>query len=85
MPEFPPLLKEFLLSFQHVNEIDVLYAEIMKKIYHPKNDSDIKWLQDSVVNAINLFMSSFFPLVDKAENDVLRRVWSSVDTAFDYF
>ncbi|KAI9356356.1 hypothetical protein BD770DRAFT_390057 [Pilaira anomala] len=35
-------------------------------------------------HCIKLFLAEYFRLIDQTERDLLRRVWSYVDTVFDF-
>ncbi|GAN04144.1 hypothetical protein MAM1_0056c03604 [Mucor ambiguus] len=47
-------------------------------------ESDCKWIQNSYRDAFRLLRSGFFPLNSQTEGNVMKQVWSCVDTCFDF-
>lgn len=49
-----------------------------------KMESDSKWIQKSYRDAFRLLKSDFFPIQNQTEGSVVKRVWSCVDTCYDF-
>ncbi|KAI9354383.1 hypothetical protein BD770DRAFT_367469 [Pilaira anomala] len=67
-------------EFGTYNDIEELYERKL----HPKRDPCLKWVQDSLYNCLKLYFAEYLPLTDQTEGDLLRRIWSCVDTVFDF-
>ncbi|KAI9257282.1 hypothetical protein BDA99DRAFT_441498, partial [Phascolomyces articulosus] len=59
-----------------------LYQHACKKHYHPKNDSDLSWMQHSTVDALLLLFHDYLK-EKRSETDLIRRVWTFIDRCFD--
>lgn len=73
-----------LISFSNDNDLEKLYTEVKAANFHPRKDEALAWAQTTVMDTIKLFMSSYFPLSDQSESDILRRIWSLIDSVFDH-
>lgn len=83
LPSLPEDMKLYLDEFRSYTDIEELYEKVQERKLHPKRDPGLKWIQDSLCNCLKLFFAEYLPLTDQTEGDLLRRVWSCVDTVFD--
>ncbi|KAI9262111.1 hypothetical protein BY458DRAFT_515462, partial [Sporodiniella umbellata] len=63
--------------------LDGLINQTRKRYYNFDEAFDLEWAQFSIISALRLFQGNYFPLTDQTEADMIRRVWSFIDTAFD--
>lgn len=61
---------------------DDLYNKINDKTYIV--NSDQKWVQDCYNACFRLVESGFFPLQDVTEQGIGKRIWSCVDSCYDF-
>lgn len=59
-----------------------LYSKVDSGVYDLA--SDCSWLQKSYRDGIRLLQSDFFPLESQTEDNVVRSVWSCLDSCFDF-
>ncbi|GAN11664.1 hypothetical protein MAM1_0789d11243, partial [Mucor ambiguus] len=61
-------------------------SELRKEVYRGDFaiESDCYWIQKSYQDSFRLLRSGFFPLHSQTEGNIVKRVWSCVDTCFDF-
>lgn len=59
-----------------------LYDKVNERTYAA--NSDEKWIQGAYNNCFRLIQSGFFPLHDVTEQGIGKRMWSCVDSCFDF-
>ncbi|KAI9364102.1 hypothetical protein BD770DRAFT_309044, partial [Pilaira anomala] len=84
LPQLPEEMKLYMDEFRTYNDIEELYEKVQERKLHPKRDPCLKWVQDSLYNCLKLFFAEYLPLTDQTEGDLMRRIWSCVDTVFDF-
>jgi len=60
----------------------MLYGKVNEGFF--ASNSDQKWIQDCYNACFRLVESGFFPLRDVTEQGIGKRMWSCVDTCFDF-
>ncbi|KAI8394113.1 uncharacterized protein BYT42DRAFT_591550 [Radiomyces spectabilis] len=83
LPPCPEQLLNYLNKFSDLETLDALRRQIRKRHYEFDEDFDLEWAQFSIISALRLFQGNYFPLTDQTEADMMRRIWSFIDTAFD--
>ncbi|KAF1796628.1 hypothetical protein FB192DRAFT_1402969 [Mucor lusitanicus] len=81
LPVMSPEVESYLKELQGLSGVD-----LKKKVDSGDfpTESDSSWLQKSYQDAFRLVRSGFFPLQGQTETDLVKRVWSCVDTCFDF-
>lgn len=82
--ELPIMSVEVETYLQELVDLDLhqWYTKIDSGVHDITSDSN--WIQKSYRDAIRLLQSDFFPLESQTEGNVVRRVWSCVDSCFDF-
>ncbi|CAO3615697.1 unnamed protein product [Mucor fragilis] len=80
----PLLSLEVETYFKELEDLDS--EELFNKVDLGDYDvkSDLGWLQKSYRDTYRLLHSDFFPITSETEANVMRRVWSPLDTSFDF-
>ena len=63
--------------------IDKLEKRVRKRMFDFHEEFIFDWAQYSFQTVIHLFHSNFFPITNQTEEDIIRRIWSLIDYAFD--
>ncbi|CEI87353.1 hypothetical protein RMCBS344292_01770 [Rhizopus microsporus] len=79
--QFPE--KDFLNTIPRTTDIIKVFNHISNIVIDPVTERDLYWLKITIQQAADLFATNYLPLTDHSERDVMRRVWSFIDTAFD--
>ncbi|KAI7857754.1 hypothetical protein BDC45DRAFT_435203, partial [Circinella umbellata] len=82
-PPCPEDLLYYLNQYSDINTLDALISQSCKRRYDFDEAFDLKWAQFSIISALRLFQGNYFPLTDQTKADMIRRIWSFIDTAFD--
>lgn len=82
--ELPAMSMEVEGYLQQLNTLDQdqLYEKIDSGVYEIASDSS--WIQKAYRDAFRLLESRFFPIESQTEGNLVRRVWSCVDSCFDF-
>ncbi|ORX51979.1 hypothetical protein DM01DRAFT_1375189 [Hesseltinella vesiculosa] len=83
LPPCPEQLLNYLNQFSDIKTLDALISQVKKRQYDFDQEFDLEWAQYSIISALRLFQGNYFPLTDQTEADMIRRVWSFIDSAFD--
>ncbi|KAG1544443.1 hypothetical protein G6F49_011081 [Rhizopus delemar] len=83
LPPCPDQLLNYLNHFSDIKTLDALISQTRKRHYDFDQAFDLEWAQSSIISALRLFQGNYFPLTDQTEADMIRRIWSFIDTAFD--
>ena len=75
--------KDFLNTIPRTTDIIKVFNHISNIVIDPVTERDLYWLKIIIQQAADLFATNYLPLTDHSERDVMRRVWSFIDTAFD--
>ncbi|KAG0171345.1 hypothetical protein DFQ29_008888 [Apophysomyces sp. BC1021] len=78
------LRREFTTEeIQKIAIIETLEKQVRKRLFDFHIDFELDWAQYSIQTAIRPFRANYFPLTNQTEADIIRCVWSFIDTAFD--
>ncbi|KAK4520022.1 succinate--CoA ligase beta chain [Mucor velutinosus] len=82
--EMPVMSAEVESYIQALNTLNPsqLYAKVDSGVHDIASDSS--WLQKSYRDAFRLLQSDFFPMESQTEGNVVKRVWSCLDSCFDF-
>lgn len=82
--ELPAMSVEVETYLQELADLNLqqLYSKVDSGVYGLA--SDCSWLQKLYRDGIRLLQSDFFPLESQTEDNVVRRVWSCLDSCFDF-
>ncbi|KAG1054708.1 hypothetical protein G6F43_003301 [Rhizopus delemar] len=78
----PVELSEFLGTFEGLMELEELYEHACSFKFHPVEQPDLHWMHQSIMNALSLLFCRYLAK-ERTESDLLKRVWSFIDTCFD--
>ncbi|KAL9539817.1 hypothetical protein PS6_011040 [Mucor atramentarius] len=81
LPVLPFDVKRFLDQLDAIPKHN-LYDKVNEHTYAA--NSDEKWIQEVYNNCFRLTKSGFFPLHDVTEQGIGKRMWSCVDSCFDF-
>ncbi|KAL7321439.1 hypothetical protein PS15m_001201 [Mucor circinelloides] len=81
LPVLPYDVKTYLDELEATSNAD-LYGKVNATQFEP--NTDCKWIQDSYNSCFRLLKSGFFPLNDVTEQGIGKRIWSCLDTCFDF-
>ncbi|KAI7860804.1 hypothetical protein BDC45DRAFT_529428 [Circinella umbellata] len=78
-PELPTQLTEYLDSYIGKKDLESIFDHARHCLFHPKRESDLFWIQQSFVKALNLFYSNYLPITDHSETDILNHCFDVLD------
>ncbi|KAG0162195.1 hypothetical protein DFQ30_002753 [Apophysomyces sp. BC1015] len=76
-------LRNYLNTFTELKPLEALVEQTREFDYDFDGEFDLDWVQFSIRLALRLFQGNYFPLTDQTEVDLIRRIWSFINTAFD--
>ncbi|KAI7858037.1 hypothetical protein BDC45DRAFT_544033 [Circinella umbellata] len=83
LPEIPEQLLNYLNDFIGLTTIEALETRVRKRYFDFHEEFYLDWAQNSIQNVLRLFHAKYFPLTTQTEADIIRRVYTFIDTIFD--
>ncbi|KAI7858040.1 hypothetical protein BDC45DRAFT_434755, partial [Circinella umbellata] len=83
LPEIPEQLLDYLNDSIGLTTIEALETRVRKRYFDFHEEFYLDWAQNSIQNVLRLFHAEYFPLTTQTEPDIIRRVYTFIDTIFD--
>ena len=71
----------------YLNQLQGLTTDDLYKKLHDDNfpmGSNLEWIRVSYLSVFRLVRSDFFPINKRTEGDLVKKVWSIIDSCFDF-
>lgn len=78
--DLPSVMEDYMKKLRECQNVTLLKSMLKEELSNP----GCEWIRSSLLQFIHLFKCGYLPLSAHTEGDILRRIWSFVDTAFDY-
>ncbi|KAI7851151.1 hypothetical protein BDC45DRAFT_445922 [Circinella umbellata] len=83
LPRAVPQLLDYVNGYINLMTINKLEKRVRKRMFDFDEEFILDWAQYSFQTVISIFHSNFFPITNQTEGDIIRRIWSFIDYAFD--
>lgn len=79
----PQEMKSYLDALPESDDIDVLFNYLNEQQVNPSVHRGLYFLKTTLLYSLDLFRTSYLPLNDQGERDIMRRIWVIIDWVFD--
>ncbi|KAI7898517.1 uncharacterized protein BX663DRAFT_442931 [Cokeromyces recurvatus] len=79
LTDLPMSLQTYIDSLKTSTDAISLEAKLVQE----QESLACEWVRSTLLEYFNLFKWEYLPLTDQLEEDMMRRIWRFIDTAFD--
>lgn len=79
----PADLQQFFDAIPRTTDISEVFSHLNNLVIDPFENRGLYWLKKMLQNSADLLITRCLAITDEQETDIIRRVWSCVNEAFD--
>ncbi|KAI9282212.1 hypothetical protein BY458DRAFT_571107 [Sporodiniella umbellata] len=79
----PQKMKNYLDALPESENINVLFNYLNEQQINPSDHRGLYFLKTTLLYSLDLFRTSYLPVTDQGERDIMRRIWVIIDWVFD--